>query len=59
MPPFHALFADDGDRLFVMTYEEGINPGEYMYDIFDPDGVCIGRSYKELFVSKVIWEQKK
>jgi hypothetical protein len=27
MPPFHAIFSDDKGRLFVMTYEEGENPG--------------------------------
>ncbi|MCK4646992.1 MAG: hypothetical protein KAU46_12130 [Candidatus Aminicenantes bacterium] len=26
-----------------MTYEEGINPGEYMYDIFNSEGAFIGR----------------
>jgi hypothetical protein len=85
MPPFHALFADDEGRLYVMTYEQGENPDEFMYDIFNPDGICIGRKslkvhhdesgvnakikngrlfclnekesgYKELIVSKVIWE---
>jgi outer membrane protein assembly factor BamB len=85
MPPYHAFFADDKGRLFVMTYEVGYNPGEFMHDIFDPDGTCIGRTslkilhdesglyakmkngrfyclnekdsgYKELIVSKVIWE---
>ena len=85
MPPFHAFLADEKGRLFVMTYEEGENPGEYMYDIFNPDGVCVGRKslkvhhdesgvyakfkngrlyrlneknsgYKELVVSKVVWE---
>ncbi|UCE40521.1 MAG: 6-bladed beta-propeller [Candidatus Aminicenantes bacterium] len=85
MPPFHALFSDDEERLFVMTYEVGENPGEFMYDIFNPDGVCIGRKslkifhdesglyakmqngrfycinekdsgYKELIVSKIVWE---
>lgn len=43
MPPFHSLFTDDEGRLFVMTYEKGENPGEFIYDIFNPDGVCIGR----------------
>lgn len=43
MPPFHAFFADDEGRLFVMTYERGENPGEYIYDIFNPDGFFIGR----------------
>jgi outer membrane protein assembly factor BamB len=85
MPPFHAFFADDEGRLFVMTYEKGENPGEFVYDIFDPDGVCTGRKnlkilhdesgiyakmkngrfyclnekdsgYKELAVSKIVWE---
>lgn len=85
MPPFHAFFSDDEGRLFVMTYETGDNPGEFLYDIFNPEGVCVGRKslkvlhdesgvyakmkngrfyclnekesgYKELAVSKVIWE---
>lgn len=85
MPPFHSFFSDDEGRLFVMTYEKGKNPGEYMYDIFDCEGICIGRKslkihhdesgvyakmknnrfyclkekesgYKELVVSKVIWQ---
>ena len=43
-PPFRYLFTDDEGRLFVMTYEEGINPGEYMYDIFNSDGAYIGRT---------------
>ena len=85
MPPFHSFFSDDAGRLFVMTYEVGENPGEFMYDIFNPEGACIGRKslkvhhdeggvyakmkngrfyclnekdsgYKELVVSKVVWE---
>jgi hypothetical protein len=85
MPPFHAFFTDDWERLFVMTHERGENPGEFIYDIFNPEGACIGRKslkvvhdesgvyakikngrfyclnekesgYKELVVSKVIWE---
>ncbi len=85
MPPFHSFFTDDEGRLFVMTYEEGENLGEFMCDIFNPEGICFGRKslkilhdesglyakmkngrfycltekdsgYKELTVSKVIWE---
>jgi outer membrane protein assembly factor BamB len=85
MPPFHGIFTDDEGRLFVMTYETGDNPGEYLYDIFNPEGICVGRTslkvlhdesgvcakmkngrfyclnekesgYKELAVSKVVWE---
>jgi len=42
-PPFQYLFTDDEGRLFVMTYEDGEYPGEYMYDVFNPDGVFIDR----------------
>ncbi len=42
-PPFQYLFTDDEGRLFVMTYEVGESPGEYMYDVFNPDGVFIDR----------------
>ena len=43
-PPFRYLFTDDEGRIFVLTYEEGVNPGEYMYDIFNSQGVFIGRT---------------
>lgn len=43
MPPFHSFLVDDEGRLFVMTYEKGENAGEYIYDIFNDDGVFIGR----------------
>jgi len=42
-PPFHSFFTDHKERLFVMTYEKGENPGEHMYDIFNEDGLFIGR----------------
>ncbi len=41
--PFHSFFLDDEGRLYVMTYEPGIKPGEYMFDIFNKDGVFIAR----------------
>ena len=43
MPPFQYFFADDEGYLFVMTYEKGGNPREYKYDIFNPEGIFIGR----------------
>ena len=49
MPPFHAFFTDDEGRLFVMTYERGENPGEYMYDIFNPDGLFIARKSLKIY----------
>jgi len=43
LPPLNQFFADDEGRIFVMTYEAGPNPGEYIWDIFNPDGVFVGR----------------
>jgi len=42
-PPYHSFFADEEGRLFVKTFEDGDHPGEYMYDIFNPAGIFIGR----------------
>jgi hypothetical protein len=42
-PPFMAFFVDDEGRLYVRTFEEGPAKGEYIHDIFDADGVFIGR----------------
>lgn len=42
-PPYLSFLTDDRGRLLVMTYEDGENPGEFMFDIFSPDGVFIGR----------------
>ena len=42
--PFHSFFVDEEGRIFVMTYESGKNPGEYVYDIFNKDGVFILRT---------------
>jgi hypothetical protein len=44
MPPFQYFFPDDQGRLFVMTFEKGETPGSYLYDIFNPDGVFVGRT---------------
>jgi len=43
LPPFHYFLMDEKGRLYVMTYARGINPGEYMFDIFNPEGIFIGR----------------
>ncbi|HSQ79006.1 MAG TPA: hypothetical protein VLN41_00285, partial [Candidatus Bathyarchaeia archaeon] len=42
-PPYQMGFADDEDRLFVMTYEGSGEKGHYWYDVFGPDGVFAGR----------------
>jgi hypothetical protein len=43
MPPMSQIFVDDEDRVFVITYERGESPGEYMIDVFDRDGILISR----------------
>lgn len=40
--PFHYFLTDEKGRLYVMTYEQGVNPGEYMFDLFNPEGVFVG-----------------
>jgi hypothetical protein len=42
-PPFQYLFTDEEARIFVMTYERGDNPNEWIFDIFTTDGVFFGR----------------
>ena len=54
-PPFQYLFTDDEGRLFVMTYEEGENPSEYMYDVFNSDGVFIDRMSLGNLVFESYW----
>jgi len=43
-PPFQCAFTDDRERLFIITNEKGNNPGEYMSDIFNPEGIFIART---------------
>lgn len=49
LPPLNQFFADDQGRIFVMTYETGAHPGEYLWDIFNPDGIFIGRIALNIF----------
>ena len=50
-PPFQLLFCDDEGRLYVMTYEAGEKPGEYIFDIFTPDGFFFARASFEAYLS--------
>lgn len=43
LPPFHIFLGDESGRIYVMTYEKGFGPGEYIYDIFNPEGALIAR----------------
>ena len=40
-PPFQFIFTDDKARLYVMTFKEGKNPNENIFDIFNPEGIFI------------------
>ena len=44
MPLFQYFFSDDVGRLYVMTYEKGEGEKDYIYDIFNPDGIFISRT---------------
>ncbi|MGB2907637.1 MAG: 6-bladed beta-propeller [Candidatus Aminicenantaceae bacterium] len=48
LPPFHTFFTDAEDRLFVQTFEPGKDPGTWIHDIFDAEGVFIGRQSLEI-----------
>jgi hypothetical protein len=51
-PPFQSLVAVDDGMLFVPTFEKGNNPGEFMVDIFNKEGVFIARKSLDIYV----WE---
>lgn len=57
-PPFQFFFLDEKGRLYVMTYERGKSPNSFLYDIFNPDGLFIGRieldNYGNLATSAII-----
>lgn len=42
-PPFQFFFLDEKNRLYVMTYEKGKSQKDFIYDIFNPEGIFIGR----------------
>jgi len=51
-PPIQNLVAGDDGLLLVSTFEEGENPEEFMFDIFNEEGVFIGRKSLNIW----IWE---
>jgi hypothetical protein len=42
-PPFQYLFSDPEGRIYVMSYEKGASPNEWIFDIFNPEGVFVAR----------------
>jgi hypothetical protein len=51
-PPFQSIVAGDDGKLFVSTFEKGENPGEFLFDVFNEDGVFIGRKSLNIYA----WE---
>ena len=49
MPPFIGFVSDEEGRLFVLTYEAGERTGENMVDVYNRDGVFVGRRSLALF----------
>ena len=50
-PPFQSFFIDDLGGLYVMTYEKGEASGEYIFDIFNAEGIFVGRKSLKVFFS--------
>jgi hypothetical protein len=51
LPPFRALFADEEGRLFSLTFEPAEKAGEYMIDVFNPEGEFTARLSADIFTS--------
>jgi hypothetical protein len=53
--PFRSFFGDDVGHLFVLTYEPGKNSKEYMFDIFNKDGIFISRQSLNILCMDTVW----
>ncbi len=52
-PPFQRLFfVDDEGRLFLMTFKKSKKTREYIFDIFNSEGVFIGRIGLDAYVER-------
>ncbi len=40
--PFYSFFTDENGYLFVMTFQPGKQPDEFIYDIISPEGKLLG-----------------
>jgi hypothetical protein len=55
MPPYIEFFIDEVGRIFVMTYEKDESSGDYMYDIFNREGIFIGRKGLNILLKGEGW----
>ena len=51
-PPFQSLVAGEDGTLLVQTFEPGQSQGEFMFNIFNEEGVFVGRKSLNMYV----WE---
>jgi len=59
-PPIQNLVAGDDGLLLVSTFEEGENPGEFLFDIINEEGVFIGRTSLNIWIWEVhLWAKIK
>jgi len=56
-PPCQHFWVDDEGRLFVVTYEQGVRPGEFLIDIFDNGGVFMGQMSLNIQAGMKLFEQ--
>ncbi|MCK4431274.1 MAG: 6-bladed beta-propeller [Candidatus Aminicenantes bacterium] len=59
MPPYKSFFTDESGRLFVMIHEKGKKPGEYMFDIFNEDGIFMGKKSLDGFIGRAMIRQNR
>jgi len=52
LPPFQTFSSDNEGRLLVITYEKAKNKGEYLIDIFNRNGVFVGRTSMKFLLAR-------
>jgi hypothetical protein len=56
-PPFQSFTLDEDGRIFVRTWEKGKNKGEYIFDVFDTEGVYIASFPSKMDIR--VWKNEK
>lgn len=56
-PPIQFFTLDEDGRIFVRTWEKGKEKGEYVFDVFDPEGRYISRFSSNMDVR--LWKKGK
>ena len=51
LPPFRTMTADEAGSLFILTFEPGENPNENKIDVFNSNGIFVGRLSAAVFVT--------